>query len=68
MSSFPFPAPTTLSCGNAAPLPGAFELTGTAPATVCVVWARDPGARQSIEHGGLDAVRDSAACVTLKPQ
>lgn len=68
VSSFPFPGPTTLSCGNGVPLPGAFRLTGAAPATVCVVWAREPGARQSIERSGLDAVRDSAACVVLEPQ
>lgn len=63
--SFPFATPTTLSCGNGVPLSGAFTLTGQSPATVCVVWSRDPGVRQSIEHGGLDVIRDSAACVTL---
>jgi hypothetical protein len=65
VSSFPFETPLTLSCGNGVPLPGAFTLTGASPATVCVVWSREPAARQTIEHGGLDAVRDSAACVTL---
>jgi hypothetical protein len=66
--SFPFAGPATLVCGNSVPIPGAFTLTGASPATVCVVRARDVGARRGIERGGLDKIRDSAACVALTPE
>jgi len=36
--SFPLPPAVDLTCGNEVPLPGAFQLTGSADETVCLVW------------------------------
>jgi hypothetical protein len=67
-ASFPFPAPASVSCGNAVPLLGAFTLTGSASATVCVTWGGYPNERRTIEQHGIESVRQSAACTTLAPE
>jgi hypothetical protein len=36
--SFPLPPAVDLACGNEVPLPGAFQLTGSAEQTVCLIW------------------------------
>lgn len=64
-ASFPFPSPESVACGNAVPLRGAFTLTGSASATVCVTWNTDPNERRAIEQRGLEALRESAACATV---
>ena len=54
----------TLTCGNAVTLPGAFSLTGSAPARVCVVL----GAHGTIDRGQLARrLPERSACVLLEP-
>ncbi|HEX6242864.1 MAG TPA: hypothetical protein VFZ61_18250 [Polyangiales bacterium] len=51
----PLPLSAPLTCGNLVPWPGAFVLTGSDPADVCVSWARELGDVRSVEDLGSDS-------------
>lgn len=55
-TSFPLARGAALACGNAVQLPGAFLLTGTAPATICALLAPDA----PIERGRVAGSRPEA--------
>ena len=55
-----------ISCGNHVALPGAFSLSGNAPAQVCVSVAADPVPRAPSQEPG---VRDARRiCVVVRPE
>ena len=60
---FPLAAHEPLRCANAVQLPGAFTLTGTAPARVCLALSAAPIARDSLAR----TLPDPHACTTLAP-
>lgn len=68
VAEFPFAATSVVACGNDVPVPGAFTLTGPAPASVCVTWSRETDTRREVERRGIDAVRDVAVCTPLEPE
>lgn len=61
-------APAGLQCGNLVQLPGAFELTGSAPADVCVVLADAPIDRTKLAGAPAEALPEPHRCVTVQPQ
>ena len=73
-ASFPRPPIRDLTCGNRVTLPGAFRLTGNAPATICLVYsdgsrAVEPDQDTAIREDLTDGLDDrSAVCATLQPE
>ena len=65
--SFPHAAPQPVASGNLVPLPGAFRLTGDAPAVVCVVVDEAPLDRQALAGSALDELPASTVCTELAP-
>ena len=64
-ASFPLAPGLPLACGNRRPLPGAFRLTGAAPAWVCLVTAAAPPDRGAL--ASPDGLPQTAVCVALRP-
>jgi hypothetical protein len=64
-TAFPL-APVNLACGNRVALPGAFRLTGKAPATLCFTFADKALERPALEARKLD-FEFPAVCATLDP-
>jgi hypothetical protein len=58
-ASFPLPR-ALVACGNGAPLPGAFRLTGSAEETVCLAW----GVERDALRAGVPS--DRALCKRLR--
>jgi hypothetical protein len=67
-TGFPL-APVDLACGNRVALPGAFRLTGAAPAAVCFTFADTPLDRTAPKAKKLarKLARKPAVCATLDP-
>jgi hypothetical protein len=67
-SFFPLAQGSRLACGNAVQLPGAFLLTGTAPATICVLVARVAAIdRARITGSRPEALPFEHACKLVTP-
>ena len=66
-ASFPLSPAATFACGNDAPLPGAFRLTGTEMETVCLVWSDDGQPDRSTMATGRAALGERELCKTLQP-
>jgi hypothetical protein len=65
---FPLQPEAPLHCANGVTLPGAFELTGSAAASVCVqIDAARPIDRERVKRDGLSALSQSSACTALTP-
>ena len=65
---FPLAVGGRLACGNAVQLPGAFLLSGTVPATVCVLIARDaPIDRARIAGARPSTLGFEHACTVVTP-
>jgi hypothetical protein len=64
---FPLTATDTLRCGNAVSLPGAFALTGSSPARVCVALAASPLDRDALRRGE-GTLPEQHACTTVSPE
>ena len=64
--SFPLSPAAPIACGNHVPLPGAFQVDGRAPATICALLAADPVDRSQLSTLAAPALA-GAACVTLQP-
>jgi hypothetical protein len=64
---FPLDREQPLRCGNRVSLPGAFVLTGSAPANVCVVLGGAPLDRRVLGRGP-DALPAEHACTTVAPE
>jgi hypothetical protein len=65
---FPLQPEATLRCANGVTLPGAFELTGAAAATVCVqIDAARPLDRERVRRDGASALSQLSACTALTP-
>jgi hypothetical protein len=64
-TSFPLER-SALECGNAVALPGAFRLTRSASATVCLVL--DPPARSVLRSATPATLPEQAVCQRLEPQ
>ena len=62
---YPLAPAGPLSCGNHVALPGAFRLSGTAEATVCVTLAADPVARARLER---IAATGGPLCAVVRPE
>ena len=65
---FPLSAQQALHCGNHVSLPGAFMLTGDAPATVCAVLGPAPLARSELARASADSLPPPHACTTVLPE
>jgi len=67
--AFPLAPAQDLACGNLAPLPGAFRLTGREPVDICVMWSEEgPIDRSSLTFGGPPAAwAKPATCKHLEP-
>jgi hypothetical protein len=66
-AAFPLPA-TSLPCGNRSVLPGAFRITGSAPATVCLALGHGaPPDRAALRATGPAGLAE-AACTRLAPE
>jgi hypothetical protein len=66
-ASFPLQPIAALRCSNGVTLPGAFELTGTTRASVCVRVAEQPIDRERVERAGPSALGHDTACTTVVP-
>jgi hypothetical protein len=64
---FPWPPGPPLSCANQVPLPGAFRITGSVDAVVCVALARTRPSGTRLQPSELEQPGPDAACVTLTP-
>jgi hypothetical protein len=65
---FPLQPVAPLRCANGVTLPGAFELTGSAAASVCVqIDAARPIDRERVKRVGQSALSQSSACTALTP-
>ena len=63
---FPYAKQPKIPCGNNVPIPGAFKLTGTKKATVCIM-VDDIPQRSALKAKGKKALlKGSAVCTTLK--
>jgi hypothetical protein len=65
---FPLQPTAALQCGNRVSLPGAFTLSGEAPASVCV--ALDPRAtiaRSELRQRGPAGLPAQSACIVVAP-
>jgi hypothetical protein len=67
-ASFPLAPRAELACGNGVPLPGAFQLTGREPLTVCLAWGERGGEvdRAELRASGPGRLA-RAVCRTLAP-
>lgn len=64
-ASFPLQPSSSLACGNAVPLPGAFRVTGKERLTVCLVW-RDAGdVDRAAVRAATPPLLDTSRCLTL---
>ncbi len=63
---FPYADRPAVSCANRVPLPGAFRLTGDAPASICVV-IDEAVSRAELRASGIDRLPESTVCITLEP-
>ncbi|MBM4319692.1 MAG: hypothetical protein FJ125_06975 [Deltaproteobacteria bacterium] len=64
---FPLSGGQRLRCGNAVPLPGAFRLTGSGTATICLIAGADLPSRGSLARQGQTALpADATVCVALE--
>jgi hypothetical protein len=66
-AAFPGTAGLRLRCGNQVGLPGAFRLTGSGEAHVCVVLSERALERAALAPGLPRELREQAACVHLRP-
>jgi hypothetical protein len=66
-ASFPLSPASHFACGNDAPLPGAFRLTGNEEETVCLVWSEDSRPDRQTMASGRDAFGEREICKTLRP-
>jgi hypothetical protein len=65
---FPLQPEAPLHCANGVTLPGAFELTGSAAASVCVqLEAAHPLDRERVRRDGQRALSPASACTALTP-
>ena len=64
---FPLAA-AELHCGNLVQLPGAFALTGQAPADVCVVLANAPIDRSRLSAARPETLPEPHACIVVQPE
>jgi hypothetical protein len=65
---FPLQPEAPLRCANGVTLPGAFELTGSAAASVCVqIDAAQPVDRERVKRDGQRALAQLSACTALTP-
>ncbi|HUU03258.1 MAG TPA: zf-HC2 domain-containing protein [Myxococcota bacterium] len=64
--SFPLDPKGVLACGNRLPLPGAFRLTGSIPAAVCLLTAPQAVKRADIAANPEKLPRNTI-CLALKP-
>jgi hypothetical protein len=67
-ASFPLEPAASFACGNEAPLPGAFRLTGRDEERVCLVWgAAGAVPREALASDVRPPEGASRACIALKP-
>jgi hypothetical protein len=66
-AAFPLAPATSLPCGNALALPGAFRLTGQARMTVCLAWSAEGAVDRSALRVG-SAAAPNVVCKVLEPQ
>lgn len=64
-ASFPLEPATTLACGNAVPMPGAFRVTGRELLTVCLVWNEDAVDRNMLRVAGHGLSERNKRCLAL---
>jgi hypothetical protein len=64
-AAFPLSPASGFACGNDAPLPGAFRLTGNENETVCLVWSEDGQPDRSAIATGRAALGERSLCKTL---
>jgi hypothetical protein len=65
---FPLDPAVPLACGNAVTLPGAFQLSGSDPAEVCVeVGADGEPDRERLMRDGRSALAPASGCTTITP-
>ena len=64
---FPLPAAEPIHCGNRVSLPGAFRVSGTSPALVCIAFDEDIVPPERLAKEGIAALPAAAACVHLRP-
>ena len=64
---FPLPSEEPLHCGNQVLLPGAFRLTGAAPAIVCVGLDGDVVPPERLLKEGIAALPATASCTHVRP-
>jgi anti-sigma factor RsiW len=62
--SFPNPPADAIACGNDVPLPGAFRVSGTSEATVCIAWDEDGAPDRSALARGPGS--DRVLCMHLR--
>jgi hypothetical protein len=62
---FPLQPEAALSCANGITLPGAFELSGSMPASVCVQIESHPLDRERARRDGVAGLARASACVVL---
>jgi hypothetical protein len=65
--SFPMSTAHDFACGNDAPLPGAFRLTGAADERVCLVWSEEGPVDRASLAGGVTPFGERAQCKALRP-
>jgi anti-sigma factor RsiW len=66
-ATFPLESPSDFACGNDVPLPGAFRITGSEPARVCLVWGDQPIDRAMLSHQRDESALPRAVCKVLQP-
>lgn len=64
--SFPFRERAALSCANRVPLPGALQLDGPGPVTICLTWGAVD--RPRLMHEREAALSPQSRCERLTPQ
>jgi hypothetical protein len=64
---FPLSAERRVRCANGVTLPGAFELSGSLEALVCVQVDSQPLDRQRVERAGIAGLAHSSACTRVAP-
>jgi len=62
---FPYEPAGSIACGNRVGLPGAFRLSGSAPAVVCALAAAAPPDRAAVAGAAPDDLPVPAACLGL---
>lgn len=65
---FPINGNELITCGNRVPLPGAFQLTGQEPATVCVLVGEELPHRDEISADSRQNLPETSACAVLLPK